>query len=106
MADGVRKHPRAAKNCDFMWAGETGGRSGRGKILDVSLTGAKVQLDQALTPGDSLSVVCPSLPGLPPRARVRWCRPQLKSPAFLCGISFDERSVDERRWNDRALATI
>ena len=107
MADGVRKHARAAKNCDVMWAGETGGRSGRGKIVDISLTGTKLQLDQQLKPGDGLSIVCPTIPGLPSRGRVKWCRPQLNSSTtYFCGVVFEERSIDAKRWNDRTLATV
>lgn len=90
-----------------MWASETGGRSGRGQMLDLSVSGARLQVGQTLGVNDVLSIVCGRLPSLPGRARVKWCRPHPKTAnAFLCGIAFEERAIDSRRWNAQALANI
>ena len=45
MTEGVRKHQRVDRNIDVVWAIEARQLSGRGKIVNLSLSGACIKLD-------------------------------------------------------------
>lgn len=103
MSDGVRRHKRVERNFDVLWALDGGRISGRARLVDISVGGMCLQIDQPLSPGDSstLSLVSTQVSSLPTKGRVRWCRPVPGRPsAFLCGITFVESSIDTRRWAD------
>ena len=100
MAEGVRKHPRIDRNIDVVWAIEARQISGRGRIVNISLSGACIKLDAAFT-GDKngvLSLICPSMPRLPTKARVQWVRRVAGvQPHVLIGIAFTLQQ-NETEW--------
>ena len=109
MSEGVRKDKRAAQALDVMWAMDSRGVSGRGRLLDVSITGACIQIDQPLPSGEgaTMSMMCSQVPALPSKATVRWCRPiPGRQGAFLCGIRFVDSAIDRTRWDEWTAAHV
>ena len=109
MSEGVRKHKRAVQTLDVMWALDARGLSGRGRLLDVSISGACLQVDQPLPSGEgsTMSMMCSQVPALPAKVIVRWCRPiPGRQSAFLCGIKFIETAIDRARWDEWTAAHI
>ena len=109
MSEGVRKDKRAAQALDVMWAMEARGVSGRARLLDVSISGACMQIDQPLPSGEgsTMSMMCSQVPALPTKGIIRWCRPiPGRQSAFLCGIKFVDASIDRARWNEWAAAHL
>lgn len=109
MPDGVRKDNRAAQTLDVMWAMDSGGVSGRGRLLDLSISGACIEIDQPLPSGEGsmVSMMCSQVPALPSKAIVRWCRPLPgRQSAFLCGIRFVDTAIDRSRWNEWIAANL
>jgi hypothetical protein len=101
MSEGVRKHPRVDRNLDLVWAIEARQLSGRGKIVNLSVTGACIKLDASFT-GDKtaqLSLICPSIPKLPTRAKLQWVRRVAGAqPHVLIGVAFTQQQ-NEAEWS-------
>jgi hypothetical protein len=98
----VRKQARLLRDFDVVWAVESRRISGRGKLVDLSIGGACIQLDQDLSSGPNvtLSLVCSKIPVLPSRGQVKWVK-QVKpgQPLYLYGLTFVHQNVPER-WID------
>jgi PilZ domain len=103
MTDGVRKHPRVDQNIDLVWAIETRQVSGRGKIVNLSLSGACIRVDLAFA-GDKtviLSLICPSIPKLPTKVKLQWVRRVAGAqPHVLIGVAFTQQQneVEWTKW--------
>lgn len=102
MSDGVRKHARVTRNADIVWALEGRHVSGRGKLVDLSLTGACLKFDAAFAGdrGAAISLLCPSISALPTKGRVQWTRRAAGQPYVLCGVAFElhDSNVEWSRW--------
>jgi hypothetical protein len=102
VSDGVRKHPRVARPADVVWAMESRQLSGRAKVVDISLSGACLKVDAAFVGdrGAVISLLCPSIPTLPTKARVQWTRRAPGQPYVLCGVAFEVQSgsAEWSRW--------
>jgi hypothetical protein len=101
VSDGVRKHPRVLRDAAVIWAIEGRHISGRGKLVDVSVGGACLKFDVTFAGdrGAAISLLCPSIPSLPTRARVQWMRRAAGQPYVLCGVVFDIAGSSEwTRW--------
>jgi len=100
MSEGVRKHERINRDIDLVWAIESRQLSGRGKIVNLSLSGACIKLDASFT-GDTataLSLICPAVPRLPTRAKVQWFRRVAGvQPHVLVGVAFTQQQ-NEAEW--------
>ncbi len=100
MADGARKHKRVDRNMDLVWAIEAQRQSGRGKIVNLSVSGACLKLE-ATFPGDknaTLSLICPTVPKLPTKARLQWVRRVAGAqPHILVGVAFTQQQ-NEPEW--------
>jgi len=101
MSEGVRKHQRVERNIDVVWAIESRQLSGRGKIVNLSLSGACLRIDATFA-GDkttTLSLICPSIPKLPTRAKVQWFRSVAgATPHVLVGVAFTQQQ-NEAEWS-------
>ena len=104
MAD-VRKSARATKDLSIMWAAAQSSRSGRGRLIDVSLTGAQIEVDQILAAGEPISLMCAGMTALPTSAHIQWCQRLAGRAGFRCGVKFAPTAIDSSRWNERVLAT-
>lgn len=102
MPSDVRKQPRLLRDFDLVWAVETRRLSGRGKLVDLSVGGACIQLDRDLLTGPNvtMSLVCSKIPVLPTRALIKWVR-QIKpgQPLYLYGLTFVHHDTPQR-WID------
>ena len=100
MSDGVRKHPRIDRNIDVVWAIEARQLSGRAKIVNLSLGGACIKADASFNGDQSttLSLICPTIPRLPTRAKVQWIRRVAGGqPHVLVGVAFTQQQ-NESEW--------
>lgn len=86
-----------------MWAAE--GKGGLAQLVNISTTGARMQVGQPLKFGSRLALICSRIPGLPGRAVVKWCRPA-DGAIFHCGIAFDDSAVDPSRWNEQVVSAL
>jgi hypothetical protein len=76
---------------DVTWTIDAQGLSGAGKLVDVSLLGASLQIDGAFAAKGPVlfRLEAPDVPALPARARLRWFRRLTTDPpTFLCGVIF------------------
>jgi hypothetical protein len=103
MTEGVRKHPRVERNVDIVWAIETRQISGRGKIVNLSVSGACIKLDSTFggEKNGLLSLICPTIPRLPTKARLQWVRRVTGvQPHVLIGVAFvqQQNEVEWGKW--------
>jgi hypothetical protein len=101
VSDGVRKHARVLRNADVVWALEGRQLSGRAKLVDISLSGACLKFEPAFAGdrGAPISLLCPAIPQMPPKARVQWTRSAAGQSYVLCGVAFEVQSGAEwGRW--------
>ena len=97
----LRKHKRLAVAVDVTWTIENQGLSGNGKLVDVSLLGAGLQIEGAFaTTGNVLlRLHSPDVEVLPALARLRWARQLTEQPpTYLCGVIFQVALSTE--WSD------
>jgi hypothetical protein len=106
MSRDLRKHKRLAVAADVTWTIDAQRKSGRGKLVDVSLLGASLHLDGAFTAKGPVlfRLHAPEVPTLPARARLRWFRRlSIEPPSFLCGVIFQVAlSLEWSNWVHQA----
>ena len=102
MIDDVRKCKRFDVEFDVDWTIENQGVSGKGKLLDVTTSGACFRIAQSFSAPSALTfrMAVAELPAFPKRARLRWFRRLPgRSPMFLCGVVFEDSDLSEwGRW--------
>ena len=101
MEKDLRKHKRLAVAVDVTWSIENLGVSGNGKLVDVSLLGAGLQIEGAFAPTGNVLIRLHShdVGVLPSLARLRWSRQLTQQPpVFLCGVIFQVALSTE--WSD------
>ena len=92
-----KRDTRVRRSIDMVWSMDELGFAGHGTIVDLSVGGARIQLNRSLPVplGAYVSIVSDELPNLPTLARVRWVRRTMA--ITQCGIEFG--STDPR-WDD------
>ena len=99
----ARKHPRLVQNTPVSWAIASQHLSGEGVLLDVSLTGARVQMSATFDTrrGATFTLNAAAIPALPRTARLRWFRRVTGPiPVVVCGLIFEDPDVDPSPWFD------
>lgn len=89
VSDGSRQSKRLDKDLEVVWAAGAGGRSGRGRLLDVSASGARLRVQHQLRRGEMVSLVCSGMASLPGQAIVQWCRRTEAANGYHCGVAFE-----------------
>jgi hypothetical protein len=104
LPDSTRKHRRIAQGHELVWAIKARGVSGRGKLIDVSLSGACLEMnhEQAFDKGQTVSVVCSRLAALPATGTIVWVRKT--NGHILCGIQFAQVSAGWVSWFNQQVA--
>lgn len=104
MSDGARKSPRLTRDFELVWAIESKSLSGRGKLVDVSIGGACLMLnqEQRLDKGTVMALVCSRLSALPSNGIVMWTRKS--GTGTLCGIEFSQSNQRWTSWVGEQIA--
>lgn len=99
MSEGVRKEDRLPTKFELVWGVKSQGLSGRGTVVNVSLGGACIELNQTVTleRGTAVSLMCAKIPVLPSSAKVLWIK-RLSSASTICGVGFAAHGAAWANW--------
>ena len=91
--DDGRKHKRQKRDAvDLLWLVEGRQVAGKGRLVDISMTGLCVEMSGSAFPvqaGLTVFIQIPDIPVAPKRARLRWYRRVAhRSSVYLCGLIF------------------
>ncbi len=92
------REKRKPVDLDILWSSDQLGFAGRGKILDLSANGARIQLNRLLPipVGSSIAIDSRDFAARMPTARVRWTR-HIGS-LTQCGIEFLSTGTNWESW--------
>lgn len=99
----ARRHRRLRYDAPINWSIAAQALTGEGRLLDVSLTGARMRITGPINTqhGAVFRLASATIPALPPHARLRWFRRESAvHPHYLCGIVFETDAADHANWND------
>jgi hypothetical protein len=107
--DNGRKNRRQKSDAvDLVWLVEGRRLAGKGRLIDISLTGLCVEVSSTSCPvqaGLTLVLQIPKIPAAPKRARLRWYRRVAqRSSVYLCGLVF--LPPCDQAWRDWVAAYI